>query len=104
MYLHVHEEGGGPLAELEDGTNIFHLSVMVAPELAGRLAELLAERPWGRMDADGEHAWLDIAALRHDAAEAGASEEELDRLIAYAARNAWLDADETHVRAHVEQG
>lgn len=104
MYLHVHQDDGAPVAELDDGANIFHLSVLVAPELAGRLGQLLAARPWGSLDPDGEHAWLDVAALRHDALDAGATEEELDRLIAYAERHAWLDADRTHVRAHIEQG
>ena len=59
-----------------------------------------------RVDDDGEHVWLDIAAARAVGAEVADDEEwsvKYDAMIAYATSEGWTDAAGTHVRAHVER-
>lgn len=57
----------------------------------------------GSGDADGQHFWLDIAALRQAAAPAGNAEwgAQFDAMIAYASRKGWVDASGTRVRVHL---
>ena len=69
-------------------------------ERGGRRAHAFA-RPASAM-VDGDHAWLDTAALR---ARGSGTPEWLagyDEMLAYAARSGWTSsADGTHVRAHL---
>jgi len=50
------------------------------------------------------HAWIPIALLRTygEAHQPSSWMEQLDAMIAYAARKNWLNADATCLRAHVE--
>lgn len=97
---------------------IVRLSPDAAPELTDvdRLDRLHAESPGPltdmtsgplcRFDDDGEHVWLDVAVARRAGAEQTADEDwtaGYDGMIAYAASKGWIDADGTHVRAHVER-
>jgi hypothetical protein len=93
----VVDEGGR--IQLQDAANLQALSV----ELRGsdRAAAAAALTGLGRLD--GEHAWLDIAALRarspltHDPAWC----DGFDGAMAYARSKGWIDETGTHVRAHL---
>jgi hypothetical protein len=51
--------------------------------------------------ADGQHIWVEVAALRAASAAAGFG-EGFEAMIDYARSKGWLDEDGTHVRAHVD--
>jgi hypothetical protein len=58
----------------------------------------------GRIDADGEHIWLDIDALRAELGRIGLDGQplaEFEGMISYAERAGWVDSDGTAVRAHI---
>ena len=55
---------------------------------------------------DDDHVWLHISRARAAGVEAAADPtfgEQFDAMIEYASGKGWLDADGSHVRAHVER-
>ena len=99
MFVEINGDG----VHVRDAQNLKSLSVE-APSAAAlsRLAGL------GEADAEGTHAWLDIAAFKAAAAQTvdAAARDEwsagFDAMIAFAAQHAWTDPTGTKVRAHVE--
>jgi hypothetical protein len=95
---------------------IVHLSPATPAELTDldRLDRLHAEcdgavgnarlAGWCRLDDDGEHLWLDIAACRELGAAVGGERwvEQYDAMIGYASSQGWTNDAGTHVRAHIE--
>ncbi len=72
------------------------------PVAAARLGELCR---LGDADDRGAHVWLDAAAARTAGSAASGDPsfgERFDAMIGFAAKQGWLDAAGTHVRAHVE--
>jgi hypothetical protein len=61
----------------------------------------------GRVDPDGEHAWLDIQALR-DAVDPADKDPEwdaqFDAMVNYAVAKGWVDPEGGSLRAHIEDG
>ena len=87
-------------AHVTDPENFRELSVestMVGTEDAGRA---LTDAGLGDL-ADTEHAWLDIARLR-ELSRTGAADwdESFAAMIAFAARQGWVDDTGSTVRAH----
>jgi hypothetical protein len=55
---------------------------------------------------DGDHAWLDLAALRRAGVAASATTDWNDRfsaMIEYATTKGWVDPERAAVRAHIER-
>lgn len=92
------------LADADD-THRFHVAVANGDDDA-LIGEVLAERGVGRLDDDleDEHVWISIDALR--AMGLGRTkpgwEGHVDKMIAKAAERGWVDADGTHLKAHLE--
>lgn len=80
-----------------DGADFGSLSVTAA----GPIGKVRFD-PLGRLDDDGQHVWLDIAALRSALpVEARARIADYDGMIAYATRKGWVDEAGISVRAHI---
>lgn len=99
--------GGGSQASVQDAGNLkqLHVEFRGVSDDAGSLALTAA----GLGSVDGDHAWLDVIALRAagdnsvrreggDAADWG---RQFDAMIAYAASKGWTDPSGAQVRAHL---
>jgi hypothetical protein len=92
----IEVDGDGP-ARLADADNFRAFSVVVTGD--ADVAEALA----GLGTVEGEHAWLDPAAVTALAGEVGQRwRADFDAMIAYAASKGWTD-DGGRVRAHIER-
>jgi len=90
----------GERAAVEDASNLRELRVDIVETDDATAGGAL--RAAGLGELSGEHAWLDIAALR----TAGNGDDEwlagFADMIRYAAREGWVEGD--RVRAHVVRG
>jgi hypothetical protein len=97
MYINVDHAGTASLVEAEN-LKAFSVVVNGSPGLAEALSEL------GSVDADGEHVWLDGAAVKGLAgAEVGEQwHADFDGMVEFARSKGWTD-DAGRIRAHIDR-
>lgn len=84
---------------VEDAGNLRDLKVVVRQEVRSRLDDLLRQHRYGSFD--GEHAWLDIEALRGAKPDVDHTwHTQFTAMIRYAAKQGWVSAEGGTVRAH----
>lgn len=91
----------GSTGEVDDLDDLKRLHVEVKG--AGEIGETIDT--FGRLDPDGEHAWLSVEALRQAAVgrvDPG-WEARFDAMVAQAADHGWVDEAQAAVRAHIER-
>ncbi len=84
-----------------DDVRGFHIDLASGVDLAAALHE----HGWGTLADDDDHAWVSIGAVRRAAVGNVDADwdESFDGMLAYAGTKGWLDADGTHIKAHVER-
>jgi hypothetical protein len=99
MFVLVSGDGGSARATVEDAQNLKQLHAEIRGVDDGAAAEALRTAGLGRID--GDHAWLDTAALK--TAGDGSSGWTVDfyAMLAYAKTRGWTNDDESQVRAHI---
>ena len=99
MFVLVAEDDGEARASVEDPGNLRQLHAEFRRVNDDAAAAALAAAGLGSVD--GDHAWLDAAALR--AAGDGSADwaSRFDAMLAYAAGKGWASEDGARVRAHV---
>jgi len=85
-------------ATVEDADNLRQLHVEASGVDDATAATAIEEAGLGTLD--GDHAWLDVAALRARGTDEWRA--SFDDMIAYATTKGWVDGD--RVRAHVVRG
>lgn len=97
--MHVSVDLTRQTATLEDADDLDRLHVQVAGgEDLDRVAEVLA--PLGRIE--GDHAYLDIDALRRAAGRTDPGwSSRFDAMVDVARSNGWLDEAGTSIQAHL---
>lgn len=87
---------------VDEAENLKALSVELRDCTPERADALLGNRELGRIE--GDHAWLDISALRAAARPPRSCtwDERFQRAMAYAQQNGWTDPAGDVVRAHLE--
>ena len=99
MFVLVADGDGGARASVQDPGNLRQLHAEFRRVNDDAAAAALAAAGLGSVD--GDHAWLDAAALR--AAGDGSADwaSRFDAMLAYAASKGWASEDGARVRAHV---
>jgi hypothetical protein len=87
-------------ATVEDADNLRDLRVAISGVDDATAATAISAAGLGTLD--GDHAWLDVAALRARGTDTDAWRASFDDMTAYARTKGWVDG--TRVRAHVVRG
>ncbi len=95
MYLRVSAEG----TSLEEPEDLKRFHVEVAPGVQDPAVALVG---WARLD--GDHAWVDVEALRRAAAGRVGARWDADfaGMLEYAKAKGWLSEDGSAIQAHLE--
>jgi hypothetical protein len=95
VYLRVSAEG----TSLEDPEDLKRFAVQVQPGVLDPAAALAG---WARVE--GDHAWVDVGALRRAAAGRVGARWDADfaGMLDYAQAKGWLSEDGTAIQAHFE--
>ena len=99
MFVLVSGTNGEALASVEDPGNLRQLHAEFRG--VGDEAAAGAMAAAGLGTVDGEHAWLDAAALRAAGDGSQAWVTGFDAMLAYAAGKGWTSEDGARVRAHI---
>lgn len=96
MYLRVSGEG----TSLEDPEDLKRFHIEMAAEVTDPVAALTG---WARLD--GDHAWVDVEAVRRAAGGRVGARWDADfaGMLDYARAKGWLSEDGTAIQAHVER-
>lgn len=90
---------GPPVVDERDDFGRFHV------EVAGDGDVDAAVSTFGRLDDDGDHAWISVQAIRE--ATSGPVDEGWEQrfqgMLDYAGSKGWLDEDRAAIRAHIER-
>jgi hypothetical protein len=102
VFVLVSVSAAGPQAEVCDVGNLRQLHVEFRQVDDETGASALAGARLGHVA--GDHAWLDIVALRQAGANSDDSQDwrdQFEAMLGYARRNDWVDAAGERVRAHI---
>lgn len=93
-------DDGVELVDAQDCSR-FHVEVRGDADVAAVLDESGA----GRLDADGEHAHIDIGWVRQQAVSVGPSwDQDFGAMLDYARGKGWIDEGASAIVAHLERG
>lgn len=101
MIVHTDLRSGRITLEQPDDFTAFHVAVAGGDVADERLAGALA--PHGRLE--GDHAWIEVDAVRALAGEAATTEAwqaGFDAMVDYARSKGFLDGSGDAIRAHLE--
>jgi hypothetical protein len=99
VYVLVADDGSGVRAAVADAENLKQLHTEFRG--VGDDAAAAALSAAGLGTVEGDHAWLDAAALRAAGDGSDGWTAGFDGMLAYAASKGWASADGSAVRAHI---
>ena len=99
MFVLVSGHDGGVRASVEDPGNLKQLHAEFRGVSDDAAAAALAAAGIGTVD--GDHAWLNAAALRAAGDGSATWSSGFDGMLAYAVSKGWATEDGTQVRAHI---
>lgn len=102
MFVLVSGDGGDVRATVRDQQNLKQLHAEFRG--AGDDAADEALRAAGLGSVDGDHVWLDAAALRAAGDGSPGWNAQFDGMLSYAASKGWTSGDSSLVRAHIVRG